>query len=176
MLRETIQTLCVLLLVALFSVFIVSNSSAEETKYAKYYDEGTVALGNGLVTGQTIEDIQEEVDGSIKEMDLDKERFFNFYKIDYDEGSKNYIAINGNTGKLVYELNFYDVDEREETENFLEKKCGEPVEARDTLFYHYKDIGYKVMSYDDDHFQLWVGSVARWDNAAEDGYFNEFEK
>lgn len=176
MLRKTIQTLCVLLLVALFSVFVVSNTSAQENRFAKYYDEGSIALGGGLVTGATLDEIQNSVDGSIKKMDLDDSRCFNFYKIDYDEGGKNYIGINRNTGKLVYELNFYDVDERESTENYLEKKCGEPVEARDTLFYHYKDLGFKITPYNDDVFQLWVGSVARWDNAAEDTTFNEFEK
>ena len=176
MLRRTVQTFCVLLVVAVLTMFVVSNVTAQENRFAKYYDEGVIALGGGLVTGATLNEMQDEIDGSIEEMDLDDSRCFGFYKVDYDEGGSVYIAINENTGKLVYKLSFYDVDKKESIKNYLEKKCGNPIKERGTLFYYYKDLGFKVTPYNDDVFQLWVGSVARWDNAAEDTSFNPFEK
>lgn len=169
-----------MMVMVLCLIGFVGNVSA--AKFAKQFSPEVIALGHSVVTSMTIQNFKSEAEGEVKEItDIDDAEDLIIYKLNTSDGSYYYF-FNKDTTKLMYGLYLYDISYKEELMSDLREQCGQPIESENdsgnlVYFYKYGGIGYKVMPYDDDSFQLWVGSIKLWNDFVEDNpEFREFQE
>lgn len=172
MVKSMFSKISVMALFGLILMFLVFTSNVSAAQWAYEHEEGTVQLAENFATGMTISEIQEAVE------DADKpklERQGEDTGLVFYTRDNIYYMFDKRSKELLYKLILYKDSHRDDIIEDLTERCGEePAERGGTLFWIDGDEGFKIMEYDEDLFQMWVGSVSLWEEFAEE--YDDYKK
>jgi len=120
-----------------------------------------IDLGNGVETGMGLSKVSQKID---LEHYKTSKGLTAYKRVDYSV----YYFFDEDTHILLYKLQFFLDKKWDVMAEKVGNICGNPVilksEIGYTYFFNKGDLGFKLMDYNDEAFQLWIGSVSLWND------------